>query len=194
VQIIDYITLVLLVLFAVVGLITGFGSGLKFFTSGVFGIIIAIVVCIALVPSICGLPFVVNLFAGMNENLSNVGDFGDILVVVVDYAIVGVILFIVVQLLRILIVNIIAHIVEVDNIIFKILNKTLGVVFYVAVLFLLILLIFSIISLIGGNTATNVATWLKGGENGTGSIFKIDELYRIVSETVTKVLNGTTGA
>jgi hypothetical protein len=188
-QIVDYIAIGLVLLFAVVGLISGFGGGLKFFTSGVFGFIIAIIVCIALVPTITGLEFIVNLFDGMNTKLRGVGEFGETLVLVVDYAIVGVVLFIIVQLVRMAVVAIIQHIVEVDNIVFKVINKTLGVVFYVVMLGVFVALIFSIISLIGGDTSTNFSLWLQGGAEGSGSVFKIDEAYKIVADAVQKVLN-----
>jgi hypothetical protein len=194
VQIVDYVAIGLVLLFVIVGIISGFGGGLKFFTSGIFGFLIAIAVCVALVPTICGTEFVTNLLAGLNESLSGVGgDFGETLVLIVDYAIVGIILFIVVQIVRMVIVAILKHIVELDNIVFKIINKTLGVVFYLAVLVLIVAVVFSVVSVIGGDTSANFYMFLHGGEEGTGSLFKIDELFIMWEEIIQSLTSGSDG-
>ena len=41
----DWIAIGIVVVFIALGALIGFGSGLKFFTSGIFGIIIGVVVC-----------------------------------------------------------------------------------------------------------------------------------------------------
>lgn len=187
-QIIDFIAIAVVLLFFVVGLISGFGNGLKFFTSGIFGFIIAIAVCVALVPTICGTETVLGWFAGMNASIQSLGSIGETLATVVDYAIVGIVLFIVVQIVRMVIVAILKHIVEVDNIVFKVINKILGVVLYLGVVVILFAVVFSVIAVIGGDTSVNFYYWLRGGEEGSGSLFRIDEAYRLLSEVVSNIL------
>ena len=44
-QIIDWIFIGLIALFILLGLLIGFGKGLRFFTKGFFGFIISIIIC-----------------------------------------------------------------------------------------------------------------------------------------------------
>ena len=41
----DWVALGLILLFAVLGLLLGFGRGLRFFTKGIFGFIISVIFC-----------------------------------------------------------------------------------------------------------------------------------------------------
>ncbi len=79
-----------------------------------------------------------------------------------DVVIYYIILFVVVQLLRIIIVMIIKHVTQSKNVIIRIINRTLGAVLFLAL---------KIIGWVGGDTAMNLYDSL------TGSAFKLDVLF-----------------
>ena len=80
-------------------------------------------------------------------------------------------LFIVVQILRVIIVAIISKVFESQNIVLKIINRVFGVVLFLALLVLIVMIAFQIISMIGGSTEANFLTFI------SGSKLKIDWIY-----------------
>ncbi|MDE7329585.1 MAG: hypothetical protein K2N30_00595 [Clostridia bacterium] len=158
----DWIAIGIVVVCLAIGALIGFGKGLKFFTSGIFGIIIGVVVC-----ALIGTVFL---------NVGFIGDFvakfpWEWLGIVVYY----IILFIIVQLLRIIIVLILKHVMEIDNVVMKVINRTLGAVFFLAVGVLLSLLVLKIIGWVGGDTAENLYNSL------VGSAFRLDKLFEWIT-------------
>lgn len=169
----DWITLGIAVLVAVLGLVVGFGRGLKFFTGGIFGIIISIVVCYFFAGIVLDWQFVQDLLAKFVTVLTdaNNGFCNFLLDIQIPKVIVFVIMFIVVQILRIIIVAIIKNVVEIDNIVFKVINKLLGMALMLAVAFMVALIVFQIISWVGGVTAEQVA------DAFAGSLLRLDWLF-----------------
>lgn len=169
----DWIALGLVVVFAILGMLFGFGKGLKFFTSGIFGFIISIVVCYALGGIILNFGFVQDLLTSFrNVLVENGNGFCKFLLNIhIDIVVYYVALFITVTIIRLIIVKIIKSIVEINNIVLIILNKTFGVILFVGVLFMIALFVFQIITLIGGNTEANFLLKL------SGSKLKLDWLF-----------------
>ena len=168
----DIIVLVGCILFVLIGAMVGFGKGLKFFTSGIFGIIISVFVCYLIFGFVLDWDAVRNLLDKFNDWLKDSGDVGTFFADIhTDRILLAIVLFIIVQILRIIIVKIIKGIVEIDNILFKIINKILGAAFFFAVALAILLIVFQIVAWIGGDTAANFASELKD------SIFKLDDLF-----------------
>ncbi|MCD8372568.1 MAG: hypothetical protein LUD27_04640 [Clostridia bacterium] len=167
----DWIALGLVVVFLALGALVGFGKGLKFFTSGIFGIIIAVVVCYLTLGFVLNIEFVQDLLADFDEWLRGTGSVGTFFADInIGKIVAAIILFIIVQIVRIIIVKIIKGIAEIDNIIFKVINKILGAVFFVAVLAAITLIVFQIFAMIGGETYDNFFANLEG------SVFLLDKI------------------
>jgi hypothetical protein len=168
----DWVAIGLVALFILVGLIAGFGHGLKFFTSGIFGVIISIIVCYLLGGLILQAEFVQALLAKLIEAMTDKNGFCDFLIKIhIDIVVYYVALFIVVQILRIIIVLILKSIVEVNNPFFIFLNKFLGMVLMLAVLTAITLVVFQVAYWIGDSTAESFSNFL------SGSVFKLDKLF-----------------
>ena len=169
----DWIALGLVAFFCLLGMLFGFGKGLKFFTGGIFGIIISIVVCYALGGLIYNFGFVQDALGSMRTALEENGSgFCNFLLKIhIDVVVYYVGLFIAVTIIRLIIVRVIKSIVEIDNVVLIILNKTFGVILFLGVLAILTLFVFQIISLIGGNTEADFLLKL------SGSKLKIDWLF-----------------
>lgn len=168
----DWVVIGLTALFTICGMLFGFGKGLKIFTGGIFGIIISVVVCYALGGLIYHIGFVQKALDGVRNAIAKNGNgfCKFLLKIQIDIIIYYVALFIVVSILRIILVRIIKSIVEIDNMFVIVLNKTLGVIFFVGVLFFALLFVFWIIALIKG---ANVADF----PSLTESKIKLDWLY-----------------
>ena len=153
----DWIVIGLIALFAIFGMLFGFGKGLKFFTSGIIGFIISVIVCYALGGLIYNFGFVQDGLNSMRGALEKNGSgFCNFLLnIQLDIIVYYVALFIAVTIIRIVIVRIIKSVVEIDSMFLIILNKTLGVIFFVGIMFFLMLFVFWIVSIIGGGTAAN---------------------------------------
>lgn len=169
----DWIFLALIVIFCILGMLFGFGKGLKFFTSGIFGIIISIVVCYALGGLIYNFGFVQDGLNSMCTALAekNNGFCNFLLNIRIDIIVYYVALFIVVSIIRIIIVKVIKSIAEIDKMPLIILNKAFGVILFVGVGLMIMLFVFWIISLIGGNTEADFILKL------SGSKLKLDWLF-----------------
>lgn len=169
----DWTALGLLALFSLLGMLFGFGKGLKFFTGGILGAIISIIVCYAVGGIIYNFGFVQTLLekfrAVLESNGSGVCNF--LLKIRIDIVVYYVALFIAVTIIRLITVKIVKSVVEINNVVLIIINKMLGVIFFICVLLLLMFIAFWIISLIGGSTQE----WLY--LQISGSKLKIDWLY-----------------
>lgn len=163
----DWIMLGVIAVVIILGLVAGFSGGLKFFTGGIFGIIISVIVTYFLLGVVNSWGFVNDLMdklngaMGLGEGISNA----------IDQIIIAVVLFIVVQILRIIIVKILAGLFEINNVFFKVINRILGIAVMSAVAVIVGLLVFQIIYWVGGNTASSVTSALDG------SVFGLDWLY-----------------
>ena len=170
----DWIILALLLIFALLGMLLGFGKGLKIFTGGIFGVAISIFVCYAVGGLIINIGFIQSALMNMRSAIAAKDNgFCDFLLTIhIDIIVYYVALFIIVQILRIIIVRIIASIAEINNIVLIIFNKTLGIVLFLGVLTLLTLLVFQMIYLISGGVESSFYT-----STLAGSKLKLDWLY-----------------
>lgn len=168
----DWVAVGLTAFFCLVGVIAGFGRGLKFFTSGIFGFLISVLVCYCLGGFIYKLNFVQELLVKLVAAMSNKNGFCDFLIKIhIEIAVYYVSLFIIVSIVRIIAVLLIKSIAETDNAVFKVINRLFGVILFLTVLSMLTLFVFHIISLIGGNTEANFTAHLEG------SLFKLNKLF-----------------
>lgn len=169
----DWITLGIFVVFAGMGTIMGLGKCLKFFTRGIFGIIISIFVCYYLYGVVINWQFVQELLDKLLEAIIAANNpFCQFLVDInIEVVLLWLILFCVVQLLRVIVVAIIKNVVEINNVVFKTINKIFGMIFMVCIATMLYLFVFQIIEWIGGNTVENVKAGL------SGSFFKLDYIF-----------------
>ena len=132
---VDSVTLIVGLLIAALGFAVGFGRALRFFTKGIFGIVISVFVCATFGGMIAGIPAVGNRIADLDKSLGNIH-----LGTIVYY----VVLFFAVQIVRIIVVKLIGGIFSADNVVMRVINRFLGMAFTVAAVLLLVLLIFGI--------------------------------------------------
>lgn len=171
--VIDIVAIALVAVFFLLGLGMGFGRGLKFLTGGIFGKIISVVVCYFLFGIVLSWGFVQDLLASfvnaLTENGSGICEF--LLTIRIEMIVFAIALFVIVQLLRILIVNIVQSVMEIDSVVMRVINKILGVALFLAALIVLALIVFQIIA------------WISGTEGGfyqslQGSIFGLDSVFK----------------
>lgn len=168
----DVIVLVALLICIVLGSFMGFGKGLRLFTGGVFGRIISVVICYFLFGIVLSWDFVQDLLLRFTTMLSEQDTWicNLLLKIRIDMIVFALALFIVVQILRHLVVHIIAGVMEVDNKVMRVFNKILGVVLFLAFAVVFMLVIFQIIA------------WVSGTDGGfyqslQGSAFGLDKIF-----------------
>ncbi|MDE7453031.1 MAG: hypothetical protein K2N22_01330 [Clostridia bacterium] len=167
----DWIAIAAVAVFIVLGALAGFGKGLKFFTSGIFGIIISIVVCYLIGGMVLKLPFVQTLLGKFIAALTDKNNFCNFLLKIhIEIVVYYIVLLIVVSALRVLIVYLLKFILEIKAPAFKVINRILGALLFIVVLLLLTLFVFQIIYWIGGSTYDGFHQKL------AGSFFRLDKL------------------
>lgn len=161
---IDWIVLAVLAASSVLGMLFGFGKLLKFFTGGIVGFIISIFVVYFFTGIVSGWGFVKELMERLHTVMEEADNgFVDFLMDIgIEKIILYVALFIIAQIIRIIIVNIIKGIVEMNNPVMKVINKFFGLVFLIAVVCCLTLIVFQIVHAIGGETAENFRQSITG--------------------------------
>ena len=168
----DWIAIAAVAGICALGAFLGFGKGLKFVTDGIFGIIISVFICYCIGGIVLEFDFVQEILNKLTGALTDKNGFCDFLLKIhIDIILYYIVLFIIVQLVRILIVLILKNIIESNNAVFKIINRVLGAILLLAVAALLVLLVFQIIHWIGGSTAAGFRLKLEG------SFFKLDKLF-----------------
>lgn len=172
-QIIDWIAIGVVLAAMLLGLLFGFGKLLKFFTGGIIGIIISVVVTYFCFGVVSSWGFTRDVMAKLLESMQNANSaFLNFLIKIgIEKIILGIAIFIIVQILRIIIVRVIKSVVEIDNPVAKTVNKVFGIVLMLAVAIMVWLLVFHVIQLVGGQSAANVRA------NIDGSVFKLDWVY-----------------
>ena len=170
----DWIAIAVVAVFILLGALVGFGKGLKFFTEGIFGIIISILVCYLIGGMVLDIPFVHDLLVKFVEALTDKNGFCNFLLKIhIEIVVYYIVLFIVVSALRVLIVFLIKRIVELNNPVSKVFNRIGGVFFFLLVLVLLTFLVFQIIYWIDGPDGT---VYTGFHQKLAGSFFKLDKL------------------
>jgi hypothetical protein len=179
----DWIVIGILLLCLVIGAIAGFGKVLKFFTSGVFGIIISIVVCYFIYGLVYNLQITQDLLTKFIQVLTDADNtFCNILIKIhIEIVVLVIIMFALVQIVRILIVHLLQRFFEIDKPVFKVINKLFGAVLLFAIAIMLGLIVFQIISWIGGTTASDFALSLNG------SLLRLDEVF--ANNPLVKMIN-----
>ncbi len=169
----DWISLAVIAAFALLGVLVGFGKGLRFFTKGIFGIIISVFLCFCFGGMIMSLGFVQSLLAKISSLWVGKENFWCELLAKIkaETVIFYLILFAVAQIVRLLITKFIQSFFEMDNKPMKIINKVFGALLFVAMLFLLGLFALYVISWVGGSTAQQVDTYLSGS-NFLGAMYR----------------------
>jgi hypothetical protein len=169
----DWVALCIVAVAALLGIILGFGRTLKIFTSGIFGIIISIIVCYFVYGIIINWTFTQDLMAKIVEALANAENgFCDFLIKIrMDIIVLCVGMFIIAQLLRIIIVAIVKNISETSNKVVRTINRILGMLLMLAIVVMLALIVFQIIAWVGGESAESFLSQL------SGSVFKIDNVF-----------------
>ena len=170
---IDWIAIGVVLLAMAIGALLGFGKQLKIFTGGIVGFLISFVVTYFCLGVVSSWGFVQDLMAKLHETMVNAnnGIVNFLIKIGIEKIILAVGLFIVVTVIRVIVVNIIKGVVEIDNTVFKVINRVLGVIFALAVTVMVALLVFHIIDLIGGGTEAGFVEKIKG------SVFKLDWVY-----------------
>ena len=170
---IDYIAIIAVLVGLALGALFGFGKLLKFFTGGIVGVIISLVVTYFCIGVVASWTFVQELMAKLITAMQNADSkiLNFLLKIGVEKILLAVILFIVIQILRIIIVNIIKGVMEINNPVLKVINRVGGAVLMLGVLVMLTLLVFHVAALIGGSAEEAI----KGALNG--SVFKLDWVF-----------------
>lgn len=178
----DWIAIGVVLVCLAIGALVGFGKWLKFFTSGIFGFIISVVVCALigttfLTASEPLLNAISSLWAGKE------GWFFDILDKIhIETVLYFIMLFVAVQIVRIIFVQIVKNVCESQNGFIKFINKTLGALLFLAVGVFIALLAFAIIGMIGGETATKLSDGLQG------SLLRLDLVFKNLTGFVAEKL------
>ncbi len=161
---VDWIVLGVFIVGALLGMFLGFGKLLKFFTGGIVGFLISIVVVYFCLGMVSSWGFVQELMAKLHEALvAAENDFVTFLMDIgIEKIILAVALFIIVQIIRVIIVGIIKSITEIDNPVMKALNKFFGLVLMLAAICAIALIVFQIVYAIGGETAENFKQAITG--------------------------------
>lgn len=178
----DWVAIAIMLLFAVLGALVGFGKGLRFFTKGFIGFIISIIICYALGGFIIQLDFIANLltsFRGLIEGKEG-WFFSLLLTIRIDVIVYYVVLFIIVQIIRIIAVKLVVKLFSTKFVVMQVINKVLGILLFLGVLVLLTLIVFQVIYMIGGQTEESFLSFLEGSKINLDLFYKNNPLTEIV--------------
>ncbi len=161
---VDWIAAGIVLVAMTLGFLLGFGKLLKIFTGGIFGIIISIILTYFSIGVVASWGFVQELMGklvGAMQSSQN-GFVQFLLKISTEKILLAVILFFVIQLARILTVNIVKSIAEIDSPVISAINRISGAILMVGFTIVIALLVFHIADLIGGNTEENLRNYLHG--------------------------------
>ena len=172
--VVDWIFLGIILGGLVLGALFGFGGIFKFFTTGIFGIIISVTVCVFIGTAFYGTcePLLDKIQEAIMSSENWFCQFlGKLNIQVILYYIL---LFVVIWLLRFLIVRIIKSISQSDNKVIKIINRIMGALFFLLILLLIFFFVFFLIGWVGGKTADDFSQYLAGG------LLRLDRLFEFL--------------
>lgn len=167
----DGITLAVILITTVIGVLAGFGNGLKFFSHGWMGRIVSVIICYFIFGLVLKIPFVEEAMSKFVAKLDENKWYLKILKYVrIDLIAFAVILYFVVQIAKRLLLGVIEKIFETNVWLMRILNKFLGAAIYLFILLLVTLIVFQIAYYIKGTDGVIYAKI-------QGSLFGLDKLY-----------------
>lgn len=188
----DVVLIIVLLVSVFLGLILGFGKGLKLITSGILGKIISIVVCYFLFGVVLNMGFVQDLLdkliTALKENGNGICNL--LIKIRIDLIVLAVALFLIVQILRKVIVSIIKDFFEIDKKPIRVINKVLGVTLFLIVNIILVLTIMQVSAWIGGTDGA-VYGFLEGSKFGLDKLFinnPLNSLFETIQMHLPKTL------
>lgn len=174
----DVILILVALLSVVTGAFIGFGKSLKFFTSGIFGKIISLIVCYILFGIVLEWPFVIKLLDRFTSYLQgkNNGFCNFLLMIRIDMVVFSICLVVAVQLVRIFIVSLIKNVMETDVLVLRVINKTLGAVFFPVMIAGLALIVMQILYYVNPDLGAS----LQGSAFGLDKLFYNNPLFAVI--------------
>lgn len=154
------------------GALFGFGGIFKFFTTGVFGVILSIVVCFLIGAAFYGPcePLLDKLSDAIVANENWFCQFlGKIHIQTVVYY---VIMFVIVWVLRLIIVHLVKVVTKSENKAVKVINRFTGAILLLAIFLLIGFLVFRLIGWVGGQTSIDFYNYLSTGKLGLGNLYR----------------------
>ena len=169
---VDYIAIGIIALTLLCGIFVGFGKGLVFVTKGVVGMIISAVIAWFLMGVVLSWGFVQNIIANFIASLeANGSAFCHFLITIrIDMVLLGIVLFVIIQIIRLVILKFIKEVFESDNVAMKVLNKVLGVILFAVFFSVVVLIAMQIAYMISGETGSVFNFF-------NGSALKLDAIY-----------------
>lgn len=171
----DWVFLALIVGGLLFGALFGFGNIFKFFTTGIFGIIISVVVCFLIGAAFYGPvePLLNKLADAIVANENWLCQFlAKINIQIVLYYVV---MFVIVWILRFIVVRLVKAVTKSENKAVKVLNRITGSILLLGIFFIIGFLVIRLIGWVGGQTATDFYNYL--GDSKLG----LDGLYRFIN-------------
>ena len=168
----DYVSIAVILFTILLGSVLGFGRLLRIVASGWTGKIISVVICYFLFGIVLNWGFVQDLLNSFLELFGSEGFFAKLCRTIrLDVIVFAIVLFISVQILRKITVGIIEKIVEINNPVMRIINKTLGVLFGIALVLAIVMIVFSLSSLIGNGVEGTIYQSVKDSWFGLGKLY-----------------------
>ncbi len=166
---VDVVAIIVGVLSLAFGTLLGFGKSLKVFTKGIFGFVVSLVVCYFIYGIVLDWKFVGDLLEKFHKYLvAKDNFFCDLLIAIrIDMIVFYAALFGIVTLIRVFLVNLVAELMSSDNKAVKVVNKILGAIFFTFMVFVVVLILFQILS---GSASF--------GAKLNGSVFGLDKLFK----------------
>ncbi len=159
------------VIAVVAGAFLGFGKVLEFVAKGIVGKIVAIIITYTFFGLVLELQFVKELLASLTNFLSQKGAVGKILLTTrIELVVLAVALYFVARIVLKMLTKIVSAIMDADNKIMRLVNKTLGMALSLAFVTIMVLLVFQILFLVSG---TDGAVY----QALTESFLGLDKLY-----------------
>ncbi|MCQ2387059.1 MAG: hypothetical protein MJ066_01255 [Clostridia bacterium] len=155
------------------GLVFGFGRGLKIFNNGIVGKIISVIITYCLFGIVLSWQFVGGLLDKFVDLLDPAKWYFRVLRYIrIDIIVFAVVLYLVVRIVNKLLIGLISGVFEANNKVILSINKILGMILFVIMLFVFVLFMFQIIAWIEG--ATVESSFYQKLE---GSFLRLDRLY-----------------
>ena len=178
----DIIAMIAFLALLIIGALVGFGKGLDLITRGFVGSAISAICCYFIYGIVLDWSFTQSLIAKFVEFMkapdTRLCDF--LLTIRVDMILFYAILFLLVQLVRKFAISIIRKFFEIDVLAMRLINKVLGVALALFVALALMLIIFQVITWVGGSVATSVSDALSGSGLGLDKLFLNNPLNSII--------------